>query len=157
LERSSPLVAMSAVSDLVNGWPGGIIQASRHGVFVTPLYHVQRLYGEARGRQRLKTEVRGPTVIDAVASRSADGERVFVKLVNTSPADAIDAGIELRGVEAASRADLAVLTAPDLEAKNGFATPNAVVPRRDTIPAGNRFHVLLPKHSVSVITLSVAR
>jgi alpha-N-arabinofuranosidase len=36
-ERSSPLVAMSAVSDLVNGWPGGIIQASRHGVFVSPL------------------------------------------------------------------------------------------------------------------------
>ena len=41
-ERSSPLVAMSAVSDLVNGWPGGIIQAGRHGVFVSPLYHVNR-------------------------------------------------------------------------------------------------------------------
>ena len=27
-ERSSPLVAMTAESDLVNGWPGGIIQAS---------------------------------------------------------------------------------------------------------------------------------
>jgi len=39
-ERSNPLVGMSAVSDLINGWPGGIIQASRHGVFVSPLYHV---------------------------------------------------------------------------------------------------------------------
>ena len=43
-ERSSPLVAMSAVSDLVNGWPGGIIQASRHGLFVSPLYHVNQMY-----------------------------------------------------------------------------------------------------------------
>ena len=36
-ERSGDLVGMSAVSDLINGWPGGIIQASRHGVFVTPI------------------------------------------------------------------------------------------------------------------------
>src|SRR5829696_5362023 len=34
-ERASN-VEMSAVSDLVNGWPGGIIQASRHNVFMTP-------------------------------------------------------------------------------------------------------------------------
>ena len=41
-ERQSDLVGMSAVSDLVNGWPGGIIQAGRHGVFVTPIYLVNR-------------------------------------------------------------------------------------------------------------------
>src|SRR5829696_328122 len=29
-ERAGDLVGMSAVSDLVNGWPGGIIQAGRH-------------------------------------------------------------------------------------------------------------------------------
>ncbi len=40
---------MSAVSDLVNGWPGGIIQASRHGVFVTPIYLVNRLYATHLG------------------------------------------------------------------------------------------------------------
>jgi len=34
-ERSAGLVAMSAISDLVNGWPGGIIQASRDDVFVS--------------------------------------------------------------------------------------------------------------------------
>ena len=37
-ERSSPLVAMTAESDLVNGWPGGIIQAGRDRLFVTPTY-----------------------------------------------------------------------------------------------------------------------
>src|SRR6266702_3764217 len=34
-ERSGDLVEMSAVSDMVNGWSGGVIQASRHGVFIT--------------------------------------------------------------------------------------------------------------------------
>jgi alpha-N-arabinofuranosidase len=166
-ERSSPFVAMSAVSDLVNGWPGGIIQASRHGVFVTPLYHVNRLYGETRGLQRLRTEVRSPTfdstregkdvpVIDAVASRSADGQRVFVKLVNTSPAETIDARIDLRGVRVASDAEWAVLTAAALDVTNSFDAPDRVAPRREKIPAGNGFRVRLPKHSVTVITLSVA-
>ncbi len=61
-ERTSPLVAMSAESDLVNGWPGGIIQAGRHGVFVTPTYYVNLLYNEHRGRDRLKTTVEGPDV-----------------------------------------------------------------------------------------------
>ena len=42
-ERRGDWSAMSAVSDLVNGWPGGIIQAGRHGVFVTPIYR-QPLY-----------------------------------------------------------------------------------------------------------------
>ncbi|MGH8639557.1 MAG: alpha-L-arabinofuranosidase C-terminal domain-containing protein, partial [Burkholderiales bacterium] len=43
-ERAGDLVSMTAVSDLVNGWSGGIIQASRHDVFVTPTYLVIRLY-----------------------------------------------------------------------------------------------------------------
>jgi alpha-N-arabinofuranosidase len=52
-ERTSPFVALSAESDLVNGWPGGIIQASRHSVFVTPLYHLNVLYNQHLGRDRL--------------------------------------------------------------------------------------------------------
>ena len=52
-ERSGDLVEMTAVSDLVNGWPGGIIQASRHDVFVTPTYLAMRLYNEHLGSDRL--------------------------------------------------------------------------------------------------------
>src|SRR5688572_9338179 len=60
-ERSGNLVEMSAVSDLVNGWPGGIIQANRYGVFVSPIYLVNRLYNEHRGNERLAVTVNGPT------------------------------------------------------------------------------------------------
>ena len=85
-ERSGDLVEMSAVSDLVNGWPGGIIQAGRHSVFVTPLYLVNQLYSEHRGDVRLASTVNSPTfntsaqgsnvpVLDATVSRTADGKR----------------------------------------------------------------------------------
>ena len=63
-ERRSDMVGMSAVSDLVNGWPGGIIQASRHDVFLTPIYLVNRLYATHLGAERLSATVDGPTVTE---------------------------------------------------------------------------------------------
>src|SRR6476660_1969905 len=94
-ERHGDLVAMSAVSDMVNGWPGGIIQASRQGVFVTPIYLVNQLYAEHRGDLLLATTVNSPTFntsregtnipyLDATASLTADGKTIFIKAVNTS-------------------------------------------------------------------------
>jgi alpha-N-arabinofuranosidase len=166
-ERTGPFVAMSAESDLVNGWPGGIIQAGRGGVFVTPLYHVNLLYNRHRGQDRLKTAVEGPTfdtsqegtgvpVLDAVASRSADGSEVYLKLVNTAPKSAVTTRIELRGVEVGSEADWHLITAPSLETHNTFATPDAIHPRREVIRAGGSLQLSLPPHSVSVIVLRVA-
>jgi alpha-N-arabinofuranosidase len=167
-ERSSPLVAMTAESDLVNGWPGGIIQASGPRVFVTPLYHVNQLYNAHLGRDRFKVTVEGPTfdtskegtgvpVLDVVASRSADGSELYLKVVNTAPSAAISTVIELRGVSVRPEAEWHVLTAPGPDTHNSFATPDAVRPRRETLTAGRRFSVSLPPHSVSVILLRVAR
>jgi alpha-N-arabinofuranosidase len=166
-ERSSPLVAMTAESDLVNGWPGGIIQAGRDRLFVTPAYHLNQLYNAHRGRDRLKVSVEGPTfdtskegtgvpVVDAVASRSADGSEIYVKAVNTSPTSAVDTEIDLRGVDVRPEGEWHVLTAPTVETHNSFATPDAVRPRREMLKPGPRFHVALPPRSVSVIVLRTA-
>jgi alpha-N-arabinofuranosidase len=166
-ERTSPLVALSAQSDLVNGWPGGIIQASRHGVFVSPLYYVNLLYNRHLGRDRLKTTVEGPTfdtsregtgvpVLDAVVSRSADGSELYVKVVNTEPTSAVTTRIDLRGVDVEPEATWHVITSENLETRNSFATPDAIRPRRKVIPVGGSFQVSLPPRSVSVIVLRVA-
>jgi alpha-N-arabinofuranosidase len=166
-ERSSPLVAMSAVSDLVNGWPGGIIQAARDSVFVTPLYHVNRLWATHRGAERLRTVVRGPSydtsregggvpALDVSASRSADGRQIFLKVVNTDLERAVDAAVRVEGVTPAPRAELEVLTAPDLRVRNGFASPSAITPDRREIAAGSAFRLQLPARSAAVLTLSVS-
>jgi alpha-N-arabinofuranosidase len=162
-ERSSPLVAMTAESDLVNGWPGGIIQASGPSVFVTPLYHVNQLYNAHLGRSRVKATVEGPRfdtsregtgvpVLDAVASRSADGTEIYVKVVNTG-SSTVDTEIDLRGVAVRPEGEWHVLTAPSPEAHNSFAAPDAVVPRHLKVRAGRTFRIGLPPHSVSVIVL----
>ena len=169
-ERTSPIVSMSAVSDLVNGWPGGIIQAGRHGTFVTPLYHANRMFAERLGRERLPTLVEGPgfggdplrpgqtaPAIDAVASRTADGRTIHLKIVNTDPARAVEARIELRGASVGASAEWELLADSTGRARNGFATPRAIAPRRLPLRAGRSFVVRLPARSVSVVSLDVAR
>lgn len=166
-ERSAPLVEMTAVSDLVNGWPGGIIQASRHGLFVTPTYHVNRMWATTLGRDRLRAQVSGPTFdsgsegrevpcLDAVASRSADGSRIFLKLVNVHPTAALDTEVVLRGTRVVPDGEWEILATGDPAAWNSFATPDAIVPRTERVRAGQRFTLRVPARSASVVTLRVA-
>ena len=140
-ERSGELVEMSAVSDLVNGWPGGIIQASRHSVFVTPIYLVNQIYNDHRGDVRLAASVNIPDV-DVTASRS--GNKIFIKAVNTSPTN-LRTTITVQGFIPAGRAEVKTITGRALSVENR------------TIPAGPRFVVTLPKQSVSVISVFTAR
>lgn len=163
-ERSGEVVEMSAVSDLVNGWPGGIIQAGRDSVFVSPIYLVNQLYAEHRGDVRLAARINSPTFdtsregtnipyLDAVASRSADGKAIFIKAVNTSRASALLTTITIQGADPAPRAELKTVTAPSLQASNDFSRPEAVSIQKRSVPSGRSFLVTLPKHSVSVIVL----
>ena len=155
---------MSAVSDLVNGWPGGIIQAGRHNVFVSPLYLVNQLYAEHRGDELLATTVNGPTFnsshegtniayLDATGSRTADGKTIFIKAVNTSRTSALLTTIDIQGASPAPRAELKTITAPSLDSSNDFSRPDAVSVQTRMLRSGRRFTVTLPKHSVSVIVL----
>ena len=167
-ERRGDLVEMSAVSDLVNGWPGGIIQAARHGVFVSPTYLVNQLYSEHRGDERLAANVSSPSFdtskegknvryLDAVVSRTADGKKVFIKVVNTSPTSALTTTINLRGVVPGPRAEIKTVTAPSLTTSNDFLRPEAVSIKTSSARSGRNFVVTLPKHSVSVITLDLMK
>jgi alpha-N-arabinofuranosidase len=163
-ERSGPLVEMTAVSDLVNGWSGGIIQAGRHGVFVTPTYHAIRLYNEHLGRDRLAARVSSPTfdstaegtgvpVLDVVASRSADGRRLFVKAVNTGRDRALQTEIAIAGASVGTDGSAHTLTADSLEAANSFRTPDAVAVRTASVRTGPKFTLELPPHSVTVVAI----
>jgi len=163
-ERSGEIVEMSAVSDLVNGWPGGIIQAGRNSVFVSPIFLVNQLYAEYRGDVLLASQVSGPTFntsqeganvpyLDAAVSRTADGKAIFIKAVNTNRTSALTTTITIQGALPARRAEIKTVTAPSLEAANSFSRPNAVSIQKRTIASGRNFVVTLPKHSVSVIIL----
>jgi alpha-L-arabinofuranosidase len=163
-ERSGEIVEMSAVSDLVNGWPGGIIQAGRNSLFVSPIYLVNQLYAEHRGDRLLASRVESPTFntsheganipyLDTTVSRTADGKTIFIKAVNTSRTSALLTTIDIHGAIPRARAELKTITAPSFNAANDFSRPDAVFVQRRFLPSAPRFVVTLPKHSVSVIVL----
>ena len=160
-ERSGDVVEMTAVSDLVNGWSGGIIQASRHDVFVTPTYLAMRLYTEHLGTDRLAVRVSSPDfdsslegsqvpALDIVASRAADGRQLFVNAVNTSRDAAMTTTVTLTGAVPGATGTMQTVNGDSLEAANSFRTPEAVTVRTTSFRTGPTFTVRLPPHSVSV-------
>ena len=163
-ERSQGLVAMSAVSDLVNGWPGGIIQAVRQALFVSPIYLVNVLYNECLGDEQLATEVLSPTFdtshegkgvpfLDVTVSRSSDRQTIFVKAVNTDLTRALVTTITVKGASILPQAELMMVNGKGLDSANGFATPDAVAVTRVPIKGSSDFQLTLPPHSVSILKL----
>jgi alpha-N-arabinofuranosidase len=165
-ERAGDLVEMSAVSDMVNGWSGGVIQASRHGVFITPTYLLNAMYASHLGRYRLAATVEVPTfdstlegkslpTMDAVVSRSADSRKIFIKAVNADPAKGLLTKISLSGARVSQQGQIETLNAESLTSFNDFTHPNAVHVTTNKIKVDSAFVVRLPPHSVSVITLEM--
>jgi len=164
-ERSD-IVAMSAVSDMVNGWSGGVIQASRDAVFVTPTYLVNELYNRRLGAARLAARVSSPTFdtskegkgvpyLDVVVSHSADSQHVFVKAVNTHAQRSLQTTVHVGGAPVASSAVMETINGHSMSEANSFATPNAISTHVRRIKTGSEFVVVFPEHSISVITLEV--
>ena len=173
-ERQGDLIRMSAVSDLVNGWPGGVIQASRHDVFTTATYSVIEAYNSHRGDWRLKADVDctveydpgdpslGSAVpaLDVSVTTTEAGTDLFVKAVNTSAEHPIRAALELEGIagELGTKGTATTVTAPTLETANSFSEPNLVSSRESEFPIhSTRFEYEFPAHSVTVLHIAVSR
>jgi len=172
-ERQGDLVAISAVSDLVNGWSGGVIQASRHRLFTTPTYEVIKAYSSHRGDYRLKCETvcsqsydphdraLGPQVpaLDVVASSGAEGRELYIKAVNTSLDRDLRASVEICGLtkNVSPAVDVLTISGAALEDGNSFADPDRVRPQTNTIAsAGAKLEFTFAKHSVTVMRFRLA-
>ena len=108
-------------------------------------------------RSRPAREGSDVPVLDVVASRSADGRSIFIKAVNTDLEQPVTLTVTLHGARVSSSAIVDRVTAPSLQAVASFKTPDAVRLSRSSLKAAERFQLELPKHSVSVVTLSVAK
>ena len=92
-------------------------------------------------------------VLDAIATRSADKERLFVRAVNTS-VRALTVTVTVTGTPVGASGTMQTIMGDSFEAANSFRTPQAVTARTRPLQSGGTFTVDLPPHSVSVLTLS---
>jgi alpha-L-arabinofuranosidase len=98
-------------------------------------------------------EGRSIPVLDAVAGRSRDGRKVFVKAVNTDHVRALAVEVQVDGTRAGLRAETATITASSPGAFKSFATPDAVAIRRSSVESGVTTSVTLPHASVMVLVI----
>jgi alpha-L-arabinofuranosidase len=160
---------MSAVSDLVNGWPGGIIQASRHRVYMTPTYAVIQAYANDRGDWRVAAEVESALthqpsdpelgkdvpVLDVSASVTADGETLILKLVNTSLDRDVRARLEVSGASSVVGERIVRIGSASLDVANDFRDSPIRPEAEDLSASASASSFVLDRHSVTVVRLAL--
>ncbi len=158
-ERDGDVVEAHCISDLVNGWVGGVIQSSRDRVYGTAQYYTLKMYRDVLGSERLSSTTHSPELqpgtpsVDAVATRSADGGDVFVTLSNADPSHAVGTRISISGFTAKKEAEAVMLYADNPGAVNSFSDPHAIAPRSVSLRCQESCTVVLPPDSVVAITL----
>jgi len=119
----------------------------------TTTYHAFALFKAHRSNTAVKvqTDDSGPVGLSVSASKR-NGELV-VSLVNPHPDTDMDVDCALRGVTGKSASAL-ILQSPDLNAYNGFDSPDRVVPRpHPVVVEGGRLRIELPRLSVATVTV----
>lgn len=159
-ERDGDIVEANSISDLLNGWVGGVVQASRDRVYGTTEFYALKLYSDNLAVDRLRTDITSPeftpgaTAVDAVAGHSADGSRLYLKLSNADATHAMRTSIAVTGFAHVGSATVQLLSSADTHQRNSFTQPNAVVPVTRAIRCGATCLVELPPDSVAVVTLT---
>lgn len=169
-----PRVFMACYTNPIHRWYGSLLTDTPEGLIRTPTYWVYDLYRKRFEPNLVATEVvvspsfsapqtgivKSAAVVPdllAKASRSDDGTRLSVMLVNRSLEGALDLSIEVKGFVPA-QASCQILTADSPSAINGKAIGDTVQGYRDIRPMplacepGPPIRLVIPANSfVSVV------
>jgi alpha-N-arabinofuranosidase len=133
-------------------WDNAFINFDNRTWFPAPNYVVMKLWRDHYAPQRV--EMAGDLGgVSAVATRSADGKKVYFKAVN--PADVpAEVRLEVKGDFAPARASLAQVAPDSLQARNTLDQPRAVAPvAGNVLRDGRAVCFTLPRWSAAVLTL----
>jgi alpha-L-arabinofuranosidase len=150
-------VNANSISDLLNGWVGGVIQASRDRVYGTAEYYALKLYSEHLGTERLHTEIVSPSIgptkaVDAISTRSTDGKKVYVKLSNADAIRESSITISFAHFRYAGKVNALILSASAPGERNSFNDPHRVSPEEKSIDCIQTCTLQLGADSVAVLT-----
>jgi alpha-L-arabinofuranosidase len=157
-ERDGEVVEANCISDLLNGWIGGVIQASRDRVYGTTQYYALLMYSDHLGAKRLSAEVTSPELqpgvksLDSVVTGSEDGTVIFTKMSNADREHALKVSIELDKFHYAPEVEVILLRATSPRTRNHFESPDAIKPVRNTVHCSRVCNIVLPAEAVAVVS-----
>ena len=156
-ERQGDTVAANSISDLLNGWVGGVIQASRDRIYGTSQFYAVKMYADHLGTDRLDTAVESSALapgiesVDAVATRSPDGNRLFVKVSNAA-LEAVGVDIKVAGYSHTGEIQVEQLQEVAPGQRNSFREAALLKPFEGALHCTNVCRVKLPPDSVTIFT-----
>jgi alpha-N-arabinofuranosidase len=136
-QRNGDLIRIANRSNLVNSFCSGCIQTSPTDLYVTPAYHVQRLYSTLSGRVAVKVETSAPD-LDVSGTMDADTGRFMVWMVNPQ-SEAVESTVALGSGAVPASARVVTVTGRDPTAVNSFERKDNVAPVEEALkPAGTQ-------------------
>ncbi|NUT23904.1 MAG: hypothetical protein HOV77_32475 [Hamadaea sp.] len=170
--RRSDANELNGASALVNFWDGSAIRLANRGTFVTPGYLAQQLAATQHGPLLLSTTLTGPTyntpalgnlparsgvpMLDITTTRSADGTKLYLSVINRDPSAAQTSTVNLTGAGTiASTASVATVDSAGYLDQNTWQSPTQIQTATSTITGvGSTFDYTFPAHSYTVITVT---
>ena len=159
MEKNSDIVVMNCYAPLlVNVSPGArqwrpnLIGYDALGVYGSPSYHAMKMFSTNLGDEILKATAADTDVLVS-ATRDSRSGRVYVKLVNSTNADA-PVQLELTGMPRLASTASALTLAADAQATNSIDAPRAVVPVPSKVSGVKPgFTYKVPAHAIVVLML----
>jgi alpha-N-arabinofuranosidase len=138
---------------MADSWDDGLINFDQRSWFPSPDYVVMKLYRDRFAPDLL--EVSGDLGgLSATATRTADGEAIYLKLVNPTDRE-VNVEVALRGDFPLLAASMQLVAPDSLDARNSLERPTAVQAVEGKVErAGMSAHLRLPRWSVAVVTLA---
>ncbi|HEY1800905.1 MAG TPA: alpha-L-arabinofuranosidase C-terminal domain-containing protein [Terriglobales bacterium] len=161
LYRHTNQVALAEWNTMIN--VQGLISVNPTGVKLTPPYFAYLLYHDHSGTQVLNTTVNSPKAsfnsklpaLNAVATMSADGNKLYVAVVNVS--EDVDIKTVVRPANWTPHAGVAKvweLNGADRDAANDFGNSDKVnIHEKSVAITGTSFSYRFPAHSITVLEL----
>ena len=163
LMRLGNRIPLACRTHMVNNL--GAIRASSTTAYVTAAGTAMQLYAMHSGTELMKLEQQSPTYnvpengwkdipyLDATATLSKDGSRLFVHLLNLEVSKTMDVHLRIAGRSVEPQADLWQISAQSFMARNYFGAPTVSVQHHQIDDAGSDFVQALPAHSATTVEL----
>jgi len=156
-ERQAPTVEMTSPALFLRNvdaprWDNALINFDHSGWFPAPNYVVMRMFQRCYAPVRVALEGELPDLVDALATRSNDGRRIYVKLFNPTT-ERVRFDVQIAGDRRPEQVELRWVGATALTSRNTLEEPDAIRERRRELAPGRRMEVVLPAESVGVLCL----
>ena len=163
--RLADRIRIGSRSFTINGL--GAIRTNSTQAFVTASGKMIELYRQHSGDTLLKTESQAPTFdvpeegwtkipyLDAVATRSADGHRLFLHLLNLHPQEAMAVRIHIDGGDVEPRGDVWQIAPGDFLSRNDFGITNVDIEHLAAEGLALDFTRSLPPHSATILGINL--